>query len=122
MEYERPEEPDFFIKPPASLLAHGEPIRYPEWTDELTYAGELVAVIDERCRDVEPADVPEIVRGYTHYERHGRARPAGRTDARVRHSTAPVRSVRGSRPTWTRRASISRRPSAGSSGRTPTPN
>jgi len=65
MEYERPEEPDFFIKPPASLLAHGEPIRYPEWTDELTYAGELVAVIDERCRDVEPADVPEIVRGYT---------------------------------------------------------
>ena len=65
MEYERPEEPDFFIKPPASLLAHGESIPYPEFTDELTYAGELAAVIDERCRNVAPEAVPEIVRGYT---------------------------------------------------------
>ncbi|AXR82903.1 fumarylacetoacetate hydrolase family protein [Natrarchaeobaculum sulfurireducens] len=65
MEYERPEEPDFFIKPPASLLAHEQPIPYPEFTDELTYAGELAAVIDERCRNVEPEDVSEIVRGYT---------------------------------------------------------
>ena len=65
MEYERPEEPDFFIKPPTSLLAHGQPIRYPSFTDELTYAGELAAVIDERCRDVAPEDVPEVVRGYT---------------------------------------------------------
>ena len=65
MAYERPEEPKFFIKPPASLLADGEPIPYPAWTDELTYAGELVAVIDERCRDLEPEDVPDVVRGYT---------------------------------------------------------
>ncbi|WP_435185060.1 fumarylacetoacetate hydrolase family protein [Halobellus sp. EA9] len=65
MDYERPEEPDFFIKPPASLTAHDAPIRYPEWTDELTYAGELAAVIDERCRDVAVEDVPEVVRGYT---------------------------------------------------------
>ena len=65
MEYERPEEPDFFIKPPASLLAHGEAIRYPEWTNELTYAGELVAVIDERCRDLDSDEVPDAVRGYT---------------------------------------------------------
>ena len=65
MEYERPEEPDFFIKPPASLLAHEQPIPYPEFTDELTYAGELAAVIDERCRNVEPDAVPDVVRGYT---------------------------------------------------------
>ncbi|WP_435179879.1 fumarylacetoacetate hydrolase family protein [Halorussus sp. AFM4] len=65
MEYERPEEPDFFIKPPTSLLAHERPIRYPPFTDELTYAGELAAVIDERCRDVTPEEVPEVVRGYT---------------------------------------------------------
>ena len=50
MEYERPDEPDFFIKPPASLLGHGESIAYPDFTEELTYAGELAAVIDERCR------------------------------------------------------------------------
>jgi 2-keto-4-pentenoate hydratase/2-oxohepta-3-ene-1,7-dioic acid hydratase in catechol pathway len=65
MEYERPDEPDFFIKPPASLLAHEQPIPYPEFTDELTYAGELAAVIDERCRNVELEEVPEVVRGYT---------------------------------------------------------
>ncbi|SFB87193.1 2-keto-4-pentenoate hydratase/2-oxohepta-3-ene-1,7-dioic acid hydratase (catechol pathway) [Halobiforma haloterrestris] len=65
MEYERPEEPDFFIKPPASLLGHEQPIPYPEFTDELTYAGELAAVIDRRCRDVPEDEVPEVVRGYT---------------------------------------------------------
>ncbi|THE65195.1 FAA hydrolase family protein [Salinadaptatus halalkaliphilus] len=65
MEYERPEEPDFFIKPPASLCGHGESIPYPDFTSELTYAGELAAVIDERCRNVAQDDVPDIVRGYT---------------------------------------------------------
>ncbi|ELZ15505.1 fumarylacetoacetate (FAA) hydrolase [Haloterrigena salina JCM 13891] len=65
MDYERPEEPDFFIKPPASLLGHEEPIAYPEFTNELTYAGELAAVIDEPCHDLSEDDVPEVVRGYT---------------------------------------------------------
>ncbi|WP_128477711.1 fumarylacetoacetate hydrolase family protein [Halorussus pelagicus] len=65
MEYERPEEPDFFIKPPTSLLAHDQPIPYPEFTDELTYAGELAAIVGERCRNVAPEEVPEVVRGYT---------------------------------------------------------
>ena len=65
MEYERPSEPDFFIKPPASVVGHRDPLPYPAWTDELTYAGELVAVIDERCHDVAPEDVPSAVRGYT---------------------------------------------------------
>ena len=65
MEYERPEEPDFFIKPPVSVVGHRTPVPYPEWTDELTYAGELVAVIDEECHDLDPADVADAVRGYT---------------------------------------------------------
>jgi 2-keto-4-pentenoate hydratase/2-oxohepta-3-ene-1,7-dioic acid hydratase in catechol pathway len=65
MEYERPAEPDFFIKPPASLLGHGDPIAYPPFTDELTYAGELAAVVDVECRDVAPEAVPDVVCGYT---------------------------------------------------------
>ena len=65
MDYERPEEPDFFIKPSASLLGHEQPIPYPPFTDELTYAGELAAVIDERCRDVASEEVSDVVRGYT---------------------------------------------------------
>ena len=65
MDYDRPEEPDFFIKPPTALLAHEQDILYPPFTDELTYAGELAAVIGERCHDLDPADVPDAVRGYT---------------------------------------------------------
>ncbi|MFB6223604.1 MAG: fumarylacetoacetate hydrolase family protein [Haloarcula sp.] len=65
MDYERPAEPDFFIKPPAALIGPEQPIRYPDWIDELTYAGELVAIIDERCRDVAAEAVPDVVRGYT---------------------------------------------------------
>lgn len=65
MEYERPEEPTFFIKPPASLVAHEQPVHYPSFTDEFTYAGELAAVIDERCRDIDPGAVSSVVRGYT---------------------------------------------------------
>lgn len=65
MEYERPEEPTFFVKPPASLVAHGESVPYPAFTEEFTYAGELAAVIDRRCRNLDPEAVPEMVRGYT---------------------------------------------------------
>lgn len=65
MDYERPKEPDFFIKPPASLLGHEEPIFYPKFTNELTYAGELAAVIDETCHDLSVNEVRDIVRGYT---------------------------------------------------------
>jgi 2-keto-4-pentenoate hydratase/2-oxohepta-3-ene-1,7-dioic acid hydratase in catechol pathway len=62
---ERPDEPDFFIKPPASVVGPGDPVPYPAFSGEVTYAGELAAVIGERCRDVAPADVPAVVRGYT---------------------------------------------------------
>ncbi|SDG20720.1 2-keto-4-pentenoate hydratase/2-oxohepta-3-ene-1,7-dioic acid hydratase (catechol pathway) [Halorubrum xinjiangense] len=90
MDYERPEEPDFFIKPPASLLAHGEPIRYPEWTEELTYAGELVAVIDERCRALDPAEVPEVVRGYTVMNDVDALDQQGRTARKAFDGSAPL--------------------------------
>jgi len=65
MEYEVPDEPDFFIKPPTSVVAPGDNVPYPDWTDELTYAGELAAVIGQECHDVSKAEVPEVLRGYT---------------------------------------------------------
>ena len=65
MDYDQPDEPDFFIKPPTSLLGHDAPIRYPSFTNELTYAGELAAVIDVRCRDVSPDEATNVIRGYT---------------------------------------------------------
>lgn len=65
MDYDRPDEPDFFIKPPVSVLGPGDRIPYPSFTSELTYAGELAAVIDRECHRVAPGDVPDVVRGYT---------------------------------------------------------
>ncbi|MGB9963821.1 fumarylacetoacetate hydrolase family protein [Halobacterium sp. CBA1126] len=65
MDYERPDQPDFFIKPPVSAVGHGADVPYPTFTDELTYAGELAAVVDERCHRVDEADVPDVLRGFT---------------------------------------------------------
>ena len=57
MEYNVPDQPAFFIKPPASIVAHEEPIPYPTFSDEVTYAGELCAVIDERCHRLDESEV-----------------------------------------------------------------
>ena len=90
MEYERPDEPDFFIKPPASLLGHEQPIPYPEFTEELTYAGELAAVIDERCRSVDYDEVPEVVRGYTILNDVDALDQQGRTARKAFDGSAPL--------------------------------
>lgn len=65
MAYDVPEEPDFFIKPPVAVCAPETPIHYPGFTSELTYAGELAAVIDRECSHVAESDVASVVRGYT---------------------------------------------------------
>ncbi|RRJ30506.1 fumarylacetoacetate hydrolase family protein [Halocatena pleomorpha] len=65
MEYEVPEEPDFFIKPPIAVHAPETPIQRPDFTSELTYAGELAAVIDQKCSHVPESEIDTVVRGYT---------------------------------------------------------
>ena len=65
MDYDIPDVPDWFIKPPHSLHPPEQPIPYPEWTEELTYAGELAAVIDEPCHDISEDEVDDVLRGYT---------------------------------------------------------
>jgi len=90
MDYERPDEPDFFIKPPTSVLAHDRPIRYPSFTEELTYAGELAAVIGERCRHVAPEDVSDVVRGYTILDDVDALDQQGRTARKAFDGSAPL--------------------------------
>jgi 2-keto-4-pentenoate hydratase/2-oxohepta-3-ene-1,7-dioic acid hydratase in catechol pathway len=65
MGYETPDDPTFFIKPPVSLHPPERPIPYPEFSSELTYAGELAAVIGTECKGIEEGDVDDVVRGYT---------------------------------------------------------
>ena len=90
MDYDRPEEPDFFIKPPAALLGHERPIRYPAFTDELTYAGELTVVLDERCRDVPVERVDDVVRGYTILNDVDALDQQGRTARKAFDGSAPL--------------------------------
>ncbi len=66
MDYDIPDIPDWFIKPAVSLDHPETPIEYPSWTEELTYAGELAAVIDEECHDLDgEEEVKEALRGFT---------------------------------------------------------
>ena len=65
MGYDVPDEPDFFIKPPVSVLAPGDDIEYPKWSTELTYAGELAAVVGRECHEVSVDEAGEYVQGYT---------------------------------------------------------
>ena len=90
MDYERPDEPDFFIKPPASVVGHGAQIPYPSFTDELTYAGELAAVVDERCHDVDEADVPDVLRGFTVMNDLDALDQQGRTARKAFDSSGPL--------------------------------
>ncbi|MFC6974841.1 fumarylacetoacetate hydrolase family protein [Halomicroarcula sp. GCM10025709] len=90
MDYDRPDEPDFFIKPPAALTGPGQPVRYPDWTDELTYAGELVAVIDTRCHDVDVDEVSDIIRGYTVMNDIDALDQQGRTARKAFETSAPL--------------------------------
>lgn len=65
LEVEVPREPLFFLKPPSALVAHGEPIVYPEHTRQLDYEGELAVVIGRRCRNVPAAQAREVILGYS---------------------------------------------------------
>lgn len=90
MDYDVPDEPDFFIKPPTALLAPGEPLSYPRFTDELTYAGELAAVIDKQAHNITPKAVPEVVRGYTILNDVDALDQPGRTARKAFDGAAPL--------------------------------
>ena len=90
MDYERPEEPDFFIKPSTSVLAPEQSIPYPTFSDEVTYAGELAAVIRTTCHDVAPEDVPDVVEGYTIMNDVDALDQQGRTARKAFDGSAPL--------------------------------
>lgn len=90
MGYDVPDEPDFFLKPPVSVHPPDTPLPFPEWTEELTYAGELAAVIDEPCHDVGTDAVAERVRGYTIMNDLDALDQPGRTARKAFDGSAPL--------------------------------
>jgi len=59
------DEPILFLKPPSSLLAHGEDIIYPGRSKQVDYEAELAIVIGRRTRDVKADKAKHHILGYT---------------------------------------------------------
>ena len=64
----RPDEPASFMKPATALTGPGGPIRLPptEQSERVTAEAELGVVIGRTARNVDPADVDDVVAGYVH--------------------------------------------------------
>lgn len=94
MDYDVPEQPDWFIKPPVALHHPDDPFVYPSWTDELTYGGELAAVIDERCsRLTDEHAVKSVLRGWTIMNDLDALDQPGRTARKAFDGAAPLGPV-----------------------------
>ena len=57
--------PAGFIKHVDTLIAHGDTIRKPSWTDKLDYETELAVIMADECADVPPEEAYDHIFGYT---------------------------------------------------------
>ena len=63
---EIPDEPVLFSKFPTSVVGPDDPVRWdPDYAEKVDYEAELVAVIGERARRVDPEDALDHVAGFT---------------------------------------------------------
>ena len=62
---ETPTTPQFFFKPNTSVIGPGDPIALPEWSDNVSFEGELAVVIGRIAKSVLLDRVPEIIYGFT---------------------------------------------------------
>jgi 2-keto-4-pentenoate hydratase/2-oxohepta-3-ene-1,7-dioic acid hydratase in catechol pathway len=58
-------EPASFLKPDTTIIGPGDPIRIPPQSQRTTAEGELGLVIGRQCKDVDEADAPSVVAGFT---------------------------------------------------------
>lgn len=63
--HDLPEEPLMFLKPNTSVVGPGDPVFYPDQTQDLHYEGELAVVIGRICRDVPKEKWADVVHGFT---------------------------------------------------------
>lgn len=62
---EPPREPLIFLKPPSSLIASGDAIVYPSWSQRVDFEGELGVVIGRRARKIPASEADAYILGYT---------------------------------------------------------
>ena len=58
-------EPASFLKPDTTIIGPGDPIRIPPQSQRTTAEGELGLIIGRTCKDVDEADAPSVVVGFT---------------------------------------------------------
>ena len=58
-------EPASFLKPDTAIIGPGDAIRIPPQSQRTTAEGELGVIIGKQCKDVEQADAPSVVVGFT---------------------------------------------------------
>ena len=63
--FEIPEEPLIFLKPPSSIIGHMDNIIYPANTNRVDYEGEMGIVIGKTARHVKEEEALDYVLGYT---------------------------------------------------------
>lgn len=64
-DFEQPENPIIFLKPPSSLVGHNQPIVLPAGTEQVDAEAELCIVIGKECRNVSAADAYDVILGFT---------------------------------------------------------
>jgi 2-keto-4-pentenoate hydratase/2-oxohepta-3-ene-1,7-dioic acid hydratase in catechol pathway len=62
---EIPQTPLIFLKPNTSVIGPEEAIVYPNYTQQLSYEGELAIVIGRICKEVPAERVADVIFGYT---------------------------------------------------------
>lgn len=62
---ETPTSPQFFMKPNTSVVGPNDPVTLPEWSEAVSYEGELAVVIGRIAKSVPVERVSEIIFGYT---------------------------------------------------------
>jgi 2-keto-4-pentenoate hydratase/2-oxohepta-3-ene-1,7-dioic acid hydratase in catechol pathway len=60
-----PEEPASFMRPPTTIIGHGDAIILPRQSQRVTAEAELAVVIGKRCKNISVEEVPAILLGFT---------------------------------------------------------
>jgi 2-keto-4-pentenoate hydratase/2-oxohepta-3-ene-1,7-dioic acid hydratase in catechol pathway len=62
---EIPDEPVLFLKPPTTVIGHGETIIYPPESRQVDYEAELAVIVGQTAHKIPPDDAPLYIAGYT---------------------------------------------------------
>lgn len=63
--FEMPDRPEYFMKGPNCVAAHGDAIELPPKREKVEFEAEFAIVIDEQCRSVTPDEAMEYIAGFT---------------------------------------------------------